>query len=144
MKNITLIIPALLLAGLIFANTAIAQSHGGHGHHQNHAQHEQTESDDVLKATAVDGVQVAEVEVGPMGYSAKRVAFEAGVPARLVFTRVEEGGCTHQVQIPAIGVEATDLPIGESIAFEFMPEEASEFTFACAMDMVSGTVVVAD
>ena len=77
-----------------------------------------------------------------MGYSAERIALKAGVPARLVFTRTAEGGCTHQVQVPAFGIEATDLPVGEPVAVEFTPEESGEFAFACGMDMARGMLVV--
>lgn len=152
MKRLIHITSSLFLAAgmLLATNAAVAQAPaGGHGHHghQGHQpakhQHDQhAQNTDVVKATVVDGVQVAEVEVGPMGYSAKRVSFEPGVPARLVFTRTEKGGCTDQVQIPELGVEATDLPIGEPVAFDFSPETAAEFTFACAMDMAKGTIVV--
>lgn len=77
-----------------------------------------------------------------MGYSADRIALEAGVPARLVFTRTQEGGCTFQVQIPDFGVEPTDLPVGEPVAIEFTPEEAGSYTFACGMGMVKGGLLV--
>ena len=41
-----------------------------------------------------DGVQVVEVEAGPMGYRPAAVALAAGVPARLVFTRTVESECS--------------------------------------------------
>ena len=89
-----------------------------------------------------NGVQVVEVEVIKEGYRPERITLEAGVPARLVFTRRVEGECPSQVRIPAFGIEATDLPMNEPVALEFTPDERGTFTFACGMDMLKGTVVV--
>ena len=89
-----------------------------------------------------DGVQVAHVEAGMSGYAPGRVELEAGVPARLVFTRTVESDCMEHVQIPALGVERTRLPLNEPVAVEFTPEEGGDYTFVCGMDMVSGTLVV--
>jgi len=90
----------------------------------------------------VDGVQVIEVEAGMMGFAPKKIALEAGVPARLVFTRTIESACSEQVQIPALGVEKTDLPLNKPVAIEFTPEKGGSFTFVCGMDMQTGTLLV--
>ena len=92
--------------------------------------------------TMVDGVQVIEVEAGMMGFTPKKIALETGVPARLVFTRTVESSCSEQVQIPALGVEKTDLPLNEPVAIEFTPEKGGSFTFVCGMDMQTGTLLV--
>lgn len=89
-----------------------------------------------------DGVQVVDVTVGRMGYEPREIALEAGVPARLVFTRTIEGDCPSQVQVPAFGVEKTDLPMNEPVTVEFTPGEAGTFQFVCGMDMMEGTIVV--
>lgn len=89
-----------------------------------------------------DGVQVVDVTVGQMGYEPKQITLEAGVPARLVFTRHIEGECPSQVQIPAFDVATTDLPMDEPVAIEFTPDESGNFTFACGMGMMKGTLVV--
>lgn len=90
-----------------------------------------------------DGVQVVDIEIGQRGYTPGRIRLEAGVPARLVFTRRIEGECPSQVQIPAVGIAKTDLPMNEPVAIEFTPEEAGTYTFTCGMDMMEGTLVVA-
>lgn len=90
----------------------------------------------------IDGVQVAEIEVGRMGYDPDTIELEAGVPARLVFTRTIESACAEQVQAPDLGVPLTDLPLNEPVAVEFTPSEAGTFTYICGMDMMRGTVVV--
>ena len=90
----------------------------------------------------VDGVQVVQIEAGRMGYQPRRIALEAGVPARLVFTRTIEDECSSQVTLPAYDVPTTDLPLGEPVAIEFTPTEAGEVQFVCGMDMQRGTIAV--
>ena len=92
--------------------------------------------------TTDDGVQVVHVTAGPSGYVPARVQLKAGVPARLVFTRTTDSACLSHIQVPAFGVEATDLPKGEPVAIEFTPGEAGAFAFTCGMDMQRGTLVV--
>ena len=89
-----------------------------------------------------DGVQVVAIEAGMGGYQPREVTLEAGVPARLVFTRTVDSECSSQVQIPAFHVPLTDLPMHEPVAIEFTPDEAGTFEFVCGMDMMSGTLVV--
>ena len=89
-----------------------------------------------------DGVQVVEVEAGPMGYRPAAVALDAGVPARLVFTRTVESACSEQITVPAFGVPATDLPLNEPVAVEFTPTESGEFAFVCGMDMQRGALLI--
>lgn len=88
------------------------------------------------------GVQVFEIEAGQMGFIPEEVTLEAGKPARFVFTRTVESDCASQIQIPAFGVEKTDLPLEVPVAVEFTPGEAGTFTFVCGMGMQEGTVVV--
>lgn len=89
-----------------------------------------------------DGVQVVHVTTGPAGYEPQLIALQAGMPARLVFTRTVDSECLEQVQIPDVGIERTDLPLNEPVAIEFTPEQEGEFTFVCGMDMQTGTLLV--
>lgn len=89
-----------------------------------------------------DGVQVAEITAGATGYSPEQIELEAGVPARLIFTRTTPSACLEQVMIPEFGIEATDLPMHEPVVIEFTPDEAGSFSFVCGMDMQHGTMVV--
>ncbi len=91
---------------------------------------------------ASDSVQVVEITVGPEGFQPNEIALEAHTPARLVFTRTTDATCAKQVQIPAFGVEKTDLPLNEPVAIEIMPHETGTFTFVCGMDMLEGAIVV--
>lgn len=138
MKHLLRLLPVAALALLLStANAAQAQSHEHSGH-----DHTSTSQADVLQPEIIDGVQVAHIEIGKMGYSAKNIALKEDMPVRLVFTRTVEGGCAFQIQIADLGVEATDLPINEPVAIEFTPEESGQYTFACGMDMMKGTLLV--
>ena len=88
-----------------------------------------------------DGVQVVDVEAGAT-FSPSQIQLEAGVPARLVFTRTAENTCITQVKVPAYDVGPVDLPLGEPVAVEFTPTEAGDVRFTCGMDMVTGQIVV--
>lgn len=92
--------------------------------------------------TSQDDVQVVEVAVGADGFDPQKIELEAGTPARLVFTRTSDETCATEVQIPGYDIEKTELPLGEEVAIEFMPDETGTFTFVCGMDMLEGTLVV--
>jgi hypothetical protein len=105
--------------------------------------HDDMEMDgEAVRARMENGVQVARIEAGRMGYAPKQVSLEAGVPARLVFTRTVESDCSSQVKIPAFDVPVTDLPLNEPVAVEFTPTESGAFTFVCGMDMQRGSIMV--
>jgi plastocyanin domain-containing protein len=97
---------------------------------------------DAASVEMVDGVQVADIEAGQMGYQPGSLDLTAGVPARLVFTRTVDSSCSSQIQIPAFGVPVTDLPINEPVAVSFTPTESGTFEFVCGMDMQRGSLVV--
>lgn len=95
-----------------------------------------------VAARMVGGVQTAEIAVNAEGYEPASVALRSGVPARLVFTRTTDATCGTTVHAEAFGIARTQLPLGRPVAVEFTPDEAGRYTFACGMDMVTGTVVV--
>ncbi len=97
---------------------------------------------DPVPAQMEGDVQVVEIAVTPSGYTPSSVLLRAGVPARLLFTRTEDGGCAQQVKAPDLGVRATDLPLNEAVVVAFTPSEAGTFAFTCGMDMLSGQIVV--
>lgn len=93
-------------------------------------------------AQEVNGVQEIRVTVTNEGYRPDRIQLKPGVPARLIFHREVEGECAEAVQIPDLGVEKTALPLKQDHPVEFTPTEAGEYTFACGMDMLKGTLLV--
>jgi len=105
-------------------------------------EHMSDSGSDMAHATMDGDVQVVNITVETMGYSPSAIELKAGVPARLVFTRETESKCAEQIQFPHYGIEVTDLPLNEPVAFDIMPEEDGEFVFACGMNMMKGTVVV--
>ncbi len=95
-----------------------------------------------IEAQVEDGVQVARVEAGEMGFQPREITFRAGLPARLIFTRTVEDDCSSQITLPAYGIEATDLPLNEPVAIDFDPDDATEVEFVCGMGMQHGTITV--
>jgi RND family efflux transporter MFP subunit len=109
-------------------------SDAAHDHTHDHSSH----------AAMADSLQTIGVTIGPGGFSPQRIELETGVPARLVFTRTTESTCATKVQIPAFGVEPTHIPMNEPTAIPFTPENTGSFTFACGMNMITGTLLVVE
>ncbi len=86
------------------------------------------------------GVQEIEITVKG-GYSPDLIRVQEGVPVRLVFDRQEGSDCTSRVVFPDFRVSRS-LPAFQKTAVEFLPDKIGEFTFACGMNMVHGTLVV--
>lgn len=101
-----------------------------------------TTETDLGTAEMRDGVQEVRINVRSDGYTPSHIALREGVPARLIFVAESNTGCASQVQIPHFGINRTDLAEGQETVVEFTPEETGEFTFACGMDMVEGSILV--
>ena len=69
------------------------------------------------------------------------IVVKQGVPVRLNFYRDETSSCSEQVVFGDFGI-AKDLPAYKITPIEFTPEETGEFTFACAMNMQRGKLIV--
>lgn len=109
------------------------------------AEHEHMASGDIdgpAEPQLIDGVQVVEIEAGAMGYQPRQIHLQAGVPARLVFTRTVEDDCSSRVSVPDYDVPMTDLPLNQAVAIEFTPTEEGEVQFVCGMDMQRGTLAI--
>jgi len=87
-------------------------------------------------------VQRVAIQVTASGYEPSVLLLEAGVPAELVFTRPDAAGCGDAVQIPALGVGRTALPVGEPVTIRVTPGEPGTYPFYCGMDMLRGELVV--
>ncbi len=75
------------------------------------------------------------------GYHPAVVQVEAGTPVRMTFRREETNPCSEQVVFDAFGKHA-DLPEGQLVPVELMPERPGEYPFTCGMGMLRGTLVV--
>jgi plastocyanin domain-containing protein len=75
------------------------------------------------------------------GYTPDTIIVRSGRPVRLNFRREETASCSDKV-IFAYFQKSADLPTGQTIAVEFLPKEAGEFSFACPMGMFRGRLIV--
>lgn len=74
-------------------------------------------------------------------YTPDVVVVEHGTPVRLSFLRQETAACSEEVIFPDFG-RRVQLPEGQLVAVEFIPEQAGEYEFHCAMGMLRGRLVV--
>lgn len=61
-------------------------------------------------------------------------------PVRLNFRREETASCSKKVIIAAF--KSADLPTGQQVAVELLPEQPGEYEFACPMGMFRGRLIV--
>lgn len=74
-------------------------------------------------------------------YSPDVIVVEHGRPVRLSFLRQETAACSEEVVFADFGRRA-QLPEGELVALEFVPDRPGEYEFSCAMGMLRGKLVV--
>jgi plastocyanin domain-containing protein len=74
-------------------------------------------------------------------YTPDVIEVERGKPVRLSFRREETAPCSEKVIFPAFHRSA-ELPEGEVVPVEFVPEQPGEYEFTCGMGMLRGKVVV--
>lgn len=95
------------------------------------------------------GVRAAETSGGHQevmvlvkgGYTPDTIIVRHGKPVRLNFRREETASCSEKV-IFADFNKSADLPTGETVPVEFVPDTPGEYEFACAMGMFRGKLVV--
>lgn len=75
------------------------------------------------------------------GYEPSQIVVQAGQPVRLNFYRKDPSSCLEAVRFPEFRI-AKDLPINETTAIEFTPEQPGRYEFTCGMNMFRGTVDV--
>ncbi len=75
------------------------------------------------------------------GYTPDTIVVERGRPVRLNFRRDETASCSEMVMLPDFDKSA-NLPTGETVAIEFLPENAGEYEFSCQMGMLRGKLIV--
>ncbi|MDN6783451.1 MAG: cupredoxin domain-containing protein, partial [Bifidobacterium mongoliense] len=87
------------------------------------------------------GVQHIDIVVKG-GYSPSTIQVRAGVPVRLAFDRRENGECSSHVVFPDFGIDRT-LTAFQATVVEFTPDTPGTYEFACGMNMLHGTLIVA-
>lgn len=81
-----------------------------------------------------NGVQQADIQVLPNGYSPSYVQLKAGVPVKLNLTTGSSLGCTSQFRIPQLGI-TKNLVLNSTASLEFTPEQKGKLIGTCAMGM---------
>ena len=94
----------------------------------------------VRASLASSGYQEAMILVKG-GYTPDVIVVERGKPVRLNFVRSESASCSEMVLFPDFKKSA-QLPEGETVAVELMPDKAGEYGFQCQMGMFRGKLIV--
>lgn len=81
------------------------------------------------------------ITVTKNGFEPASVHLKAGQPVRLVVTRKVERTCVTDIVVGDFGVKKP-LPLNQSVEVRFTPRKAGTFRYACAMDMVAGSLIV--
>ncbi|MGH7729623.1 MAG: cupredoxin domain-containing protein [Candidatus Eiseniibacteriota bacterium] len=81
------------------------------------------------------------ITVTDKGFEPASVTVAAGRPVTLVVTRTTAKTCATELVMAAQGINQP-LPLGQAVEITFTPEKAGELTYACAMDMFKGKVIV--
>jgi len=89
-------------------------------------------------AQVAGGVQKISVDLSSGSYNPNVLNLQAGVPAEITFG--QSSGCTGQVQSQQLGF-AEDLTSGPKTV-KLGPLQPGTYSFACGMNMVTGTIVV--
>ena len=75
------------------------------------------------------------------GYTPDVIVVERGKPVRLNFVRAESSACSEMVLLPDFKKSA-QLPEGETVPVEFLPDTPGEYEFQCQMGMLRGKLIV--
>ncbi len=94
----------------------------------------------VRAVTTSTGYQEAMVLVKG-GYTPDVIVVQHGKPVRLNFRREETAACSEMVIFNDFGKSA-QLPTGETVPVEFLPDKAGEYEFSCQMGMFRGKLIV--
>jgi plastocyanin domain-containing protein len=85
--------------------------------------------------------QPIRIEVSSSGYTPKTIGVTVGQKVALEFHRTDGDNCGEKLVFPDLGIER-DLPVGEKVVVEVIPEKSGEFKFTCGMDMFRGKLIV--
>lgn len=92
------------------------------------------------KAKARGGVQEITVTVDG-GYDPSQIVVQAGQPVRLNFHRTDPNSCLEEVKLPDFHI-ARNLPVNQTTAIEFTPQQPGSYEFTCGMNMFRGNIQV--
>lgn len=98
-------------------------------------------------ATPADAAKTARREqrivitVTKNGFEPATVRLKAGQPVRLVVTRTTERTCATDIVVSDFGI-TKPLPLDKPVEVRFTPRKAGTIRYACAMDMIAGSLIV--
>lgn len=92
-------------------------------------------------APAANGERRIVITVTKNGFEPAAVHLKAGKPVRLVVTRKVERTCATDLVVKEYGI-MKPLPLNQPVEVRFTPRRPGAIRFACAMDMVSGSLIV--
>ena len=85
--------------------------------------------------------KTVQVTVTEDGWVPDRVEARKGEPLTLVVTRKTDRTCATELVVKAYGINQP-LPLGKAVTVTFTPTASGQVKYACAMDMIAGTIVV--
>jgi len=92
-------------------------------------------------AMTSSGYQETTILVKDGVYTPDTILVDHGTPVRLTFRREEATPCSETVVFDAFDKSA-QLPQGQPVTVELMPNDPGRFGFACQMGMYRGTLIV--
>jgi|TARA_R110002072_G_C7866190_1_gene526901 plastocyanin domain-containing protein len=93
------------------------------------------------RATEASGGRQEAMILVKGGYTPDTIIVRHGKPVRLNFRREETAACSEKVVFGDFNKSA-DLPTGETVPVEFVPDKPGEYQFTCAMGMFRGRLIV--
>ncbi len=85
--------------------------------------------------------QVVKLEVTSEGFVPSQVKVKKDVPVKLEVTRKTDKTCAKQLVIKDKNIRL-ELPLEKTVSVTFTPDKAGTLRYACAMDMISGLLLV--
>lgn len=89
----------------------------------------------------VQEAQVIKLSVTSSGFVPAQVKVKAGRPVKLVITRKTDRTCATEVVIKDYRIRKA-LPLNRAVEIVFTPTKPGTIRYACAMDMIAGSLVV--
>ena len=83
-----------------------------------------------------------DIKVSNDGYQPARIEMAAGEKVRLAFHSETDSECQGTVKSADLAINPTRLPKGKTTVIEVTAPKAGEYSFACAMGMIRGSVIV--
>ena len=87
------------------------------------------------------GPQRIDIQLTEKGFEPSEVAVKAGQPVTLVVTRRTDNTCAKEIVVAGMNLRR-DLPLNQAVEVTFTPDRSGEISYACAMNMITGKVVV--